>query len=104
MQSAERGDATGVAARDCPLQQNGQSGWAAEQKVQSLTIQAGTRVTIVLKNVPSVVVTERNPALPFILHGLLQHEHKQSVLHFVVHRNTEYDEPVKAKVRRESID
>ena len=40
----------------------------------------------------------RDERLPFIVHGLLQHEHKQSVLHFVVQRNTEYDEPVKAKV------
>jgi pre-rRNA-processing protein TSR1 len=55
-------------------------------------------VTIILSNVPPAVYNERNPSLPFILHGLLQHEHKQSVLHFVVQRNTEYDAPVKAKV------
>jgi pre-rRNA-processing protein TSR1 len=56
-------------------------------------------VTVILKNVPKSVVDSHNPGLPFILHGLLQHEHKQSVIHFVVQRNTEYDEPVKAKVR-----
>lgn len=56
------------------------------------------RVTIVLKNVPKSVMEDRDAGLPFILHGLLQHEHKQSVLHFLVQRNTEYDEPVKAKV------
>lgn len=33
-----------------------------------------------------------------IVHGLLRHEHKQTVLHFVVQRNTEYSEPVRAKV------
>jgi hypothetical protein len=53
----------------------------------------------VIKDVPRSVVEARKPSLPFILHGLLQHEHKQSVLHFVVQRNTEYTEPVKAKVR-----
>ena len=41
---------------------------------------------------------ERDPDLAFIVHGLLQHEHKQSVLHFLIQRNTEYSEPVKAKV------
>jgi len=60
--------------------------------------QPGTRVTILIKDVPRSVVGDRNPKLPFIVHGLLQHEHKQSVLHFVVQRNTEYTEPVKAKV------
>lgn len=55
-------------------------------------------MTIVIKDVPQSIVAERDPKLPFIVHGLLQHEHKQSVLHFVVQRNTEYTEPVKAKV------
>jgi pre-rRNA-processing protein TSR1 len=51
----------------------------------------------VLKDVPQTVVEGRN-GRPFIVHGLFQHEHKQSVLHFAVQRNTEYTEPVKAKV------
>ena len=55
-------------------------------------------MTIILSNVPAAAFTERNTSLPFMLLGLLQHEHKQSVLHFVVQRNTEYDAPVKAKV------
>lgn len=63
----------------------------------------GFRVTIVIKDVPRSVVDDRDPKLPFIVHGLLQHEHKQSVLHFVVQRNTEYTEPVKAKVSRWSL-
>ena len=61
--------------------------------------QPGTRVTLVLRDVPREVV-ERDRAAPFIVHGLLQHEHKQSVLHFVVQRKTEYTEPIKAKVRQ----
>ena len=59
--------------------------------------QAGTRVVIILKNVPREVMETRDPSLPFILHGLFQHEHKQSVLHFVVQRNTEYNGTIKAK-------
>lgn len=54
-------------------------------------------MTVVIKDVPKSVIAERDSKLPFIVHGLLQHEHKQSVLHFVVQRNTEYTEPVKAK-------
>lgn len=53
---------------------------------------------LVIKGVPKSVWEERDSRIPFIVHGLLQHEHKQSVLHFVVQRNTEYTEPVKAKV------
>ncbi|WWC67672.1 uncharacterized protein I206_101584 [Kwoniella pini CBS 10737] len=60
-------------------------------------VKAGTRVLLVLKEVPRSVIDERDSTLPFVVHGLLQHEHKQSVLHFVVQRNTEYNEPVKAK-------
>lgn len=47
---------------------------------------------------PRSVIEDRETGIPFIVHGLLRHEHKQSVLHFVVQRNTEYAEPVKAKV------
>lgn len=38
------------------------------------------------------------PAQPFVLFGLLQHEHKISVLNFTIQRNTEYEEPVRSKV------
>jgi pre-rRNA-processing protein TSR1 len=55
-------------------------------------------VILVLKDVPRSVMEGRDTRIPFIIHGLLQHEHKQSVLHFVIQRNTEYNEPVKAKV------
>jgi pre-rRNA-processing protein TSR1 len=55
-------------------------------------------VTVVINNVPRQAVAERAPGSPFVVHGLLRHEHKQTVLHFVVQRNTEYTEPVRAKV------
>ncbi|EPQ26117.1 uncharacterized protein PFL1_06325 [Pseudozyma flocculosa PF-1] len=35
--------------------------------------------------------------VPFVLFGLLRHEHKKSVINFTVTRNTEYEEPVKSK-------
>ena len=36
---------------------------------------------------------------PIVLYGLLKHEHKKTVLHFTVQRNTEYSGSVKSKVR-----
>ena len=56
-------------------------------------------MTLVIKDVPRSVIDSRDRTLPFIVHGLLQHEHKRSVVHFLVQRNTEYTEPIKAKVR-----
>lgn len=37
-------------------------------------------------------------SFPFAVYALLKHEHKHSVLHFVVQRNTEYEGSVKSKV------
>lgn len=55
-------------------------------------VEPGTRVTVYIKNVPREAATER-----ITLFGLLEHEHKKTVLHFTVQRNTEYNESVKSK-------
>ncbi|EIW68703.1 hypothetical protein TREMEDRAFT_74147 [Tremella mesenterica DSM 1558] len=68
-----------------------------EREAREEGVRPGTRVTLILKNVPRSIMDHHNPRLPFIVHGLLRHEHKQSVLHFVVQRNTEYTAPVRAK-------
>lgn len=60
--------------------------------------QSGSRVTIYLKNVPQSVFQNLSPHDPFVIFGLLQHEHKISVLNFTVQRNTEYNAPVRSKV------
>ncbi len=73
-------------------------------------VQPGTRVCFWIENVPrSAAVRARASGVgelpilhegeraPFVLFGLLRHEHKKSVLHFTVTRNTEYDGPVKSK-------
>nr|ODO01070.1 hypothetical protein L204_01795 [Cryptococcus depauperatus CBS 7855] len=60
-------------------------------------VESGTRVKLVIRNVPRAVARLRDAHLPLIVHSLLRHEHKQSVLHFVVQRNTEYSNPVMAK-------
>jgi pre-rRNA-processing protein TSR1 len=44
-----------------------------------------------------VVINSHNPSLPFIAFGLLKHEHKYSVMHFTVQRNTEYTDTVRSK-------
>ncbi|KAL7424358.1 ribosome biogenesis protein tsr1 [Cryptotrichosporon argae] len=73
------------------------TGKRVEREARESGVKPGTRVTVVLRDVPAALVQARDPAAPFVLHGLLQHEHKQSVLHFVVQRNTEYTETVRAK-------
>ena len=50
-----------------------------------------------LKDVPAEAA-KVDPSHPFVLFGLLQHEHKVTVLNFSVQRNTEYDAPVRSKV------
>ncbi|KAN0062185.1 ribosome biogenesis protein tsr1 [Thecaphora frezii] len=40
---------------------------------------------------------EEGDAVPFVIFGLLRHEHKKSVVNFTVTRNTEYSEPVRSK-------
>ena len=58
--------------------------------------QPGARVTIYLKDAPKEIVKDVHA--PFTIFGLLQHEHKKSVLNFTVQRNTEYDGSVRSKV------
>ena len=52
------------------------------------------RVTIYIRDVPQDVEKKE----PIVLFSLFQHEHKKSVLHFTVQRNTEYDGSVRSKV------
>ncbi|SPO23991.1 related to TSR1 - protein involved in 20S rRNA accumulation [Ustilago trichophora] len=71
-------------------------------------VQPGFRVTVHIKDVPrGAAVRARasgagelpklNVAVPFVLFGLLRHEHKKSVLNFTVTRNTEYEAPIRSK-------
>ncbi|KAG9032530.1 hypothetical protein FRB95_001366 [Tulasnella sp. JGI-2019a] len=60
-------------------------------------VPAGTRVTIYLRNVPKACADSYDPEKPFVLFGLWQYEHKLTVLHFAVQRNTEYDGSVRSK-------
>ncbi|OBZ70794.1 Ribosome biogenesis protein tsr1 [Grifola frondosa] len=57
-------------------------------------VEPGVRVTVYLEDVPREAA-QQVPGLPFITFGLLQHEHKKTVLNFTVQRNTEYDGSVR---------
>ncbi|KAI0929943.1 hypothetical protein AcV5_006777 [Taiwanofungus camphoratus] len=56
----------------------------------------GVRITVYLKNVPQEAA-QHAATSPFVMFGLLQHEHKKTVLNFTVQRNTEYDGSVRSK-------
>lgn len=70
-------------------------------------VQPGFRVTVHIKNVPRGAAIRARAsnldldpvkvAVPFVLFGLLRHEHKKSVINFTVTRNTEYEAPVRSK-------
>ncbi|SJX65042.1 related to TSR1-protein involved in 20S rRNA accumulation [Sporisorium reilianum f. sp. reilianum] len=71
-------------------------------------VQPGFRVTVWIKDVPKAAAVRARAsnigelpavdcAVPFVLFGLLRHEHKKSVLNFTVTRNTEYEAPVRSK-------
>lgn len=71
-------------------------------------VQPGFRVTVWIKDVPRAAAVRARAsnigelpkldcAVPFVLFGLLRHEHKKSVINFTVTRNTEYEAPVRSK-------
>ena len=74
-------------------------------------VQPGTRVCLWIENVPKAAAQraraegvgalpelQEGDIAPFVVFGLLRHEHKKSVLNFTIARNTEYEEPVRSKV------
>ncbi|CCF50148.1 hypothetical protein NDA14_002566 [Ustilago hordei] len=72
-------------------------------------VQPGLRVTVHIRHVPRAAAVraratsleedlpEVKVAVPFVLFGLLRHEHKKSVINLTVTRNSEYEEPVRSK-------
>ncbi|GAA5867572.1 hypothetical protein JCM8547_001224 [Rhodosporidiobolus lusitaniae] len=68
-----------------------------EKRVREEGVEPGVRVIVHLSNVPRRVVEQHNPLSPFVLFGLLKHEHKYSIMHFTVQRNTENSDTVRSK-------
>ncbi|KAL0956841.1 hypothetical protein HGRIS_002954 [Hohenbuehelia grisea] len=56
-------------------------------------VEPGVRVTVHIQGVPAEATSAAFP----MLFSLLQHEHKITVLHFTLQRNTEYDGSVRSK-------
>eukprot|EP01059_Diplonema_ambulator_P001831 TRINITY_DN11536_c2_g1_i1.p1 TRINITY_DN11536_c2_g1~~TRINITY_DN11536_c2_g1_i1.p1 ORF type:complete len:821 (+),score=306.16 TRINITY_DN11536_c2_g1_i1:142-2604(+) len=75
------------------------------QKIALSTPEEGvpveTRVTVILKSVPVTFMQawEERKDAPLVASGLLKHEQKYTVMHFLMQRNKEYDEPIKSKTR-----
>jgi pre-rRNA-processing protein TSR1 len=59
-------------------------------------------VTVHLKDVPKEAA-ELMAGRPFVAFSLLQHEHKKSVVHFTIQRNTEYEDSVRSKVSKRPL-
>lgn len=57
----------------------------------------GSYVTIYIDKVPKFFVDNWQPTRPLVVFGLLPHEQKMSVMHFVIRRHPTFDAPVKAK-------
>lgn len=69
----------------------------------------GIRVCIWIRDVPAAAAEralrvsgsahadKKNDDVPFVLFGLMRHEHKKSVVNFTITRNTEYEAPVRSK-------
>ncbi|RGB27862.1 hypothetical protein C1646_717555 [Rhizophagus diaphanus] len=57
----------------------------------------GARITLHILNVPKEVPDSYDPSRPFTIFGLLENEHKTSVMNFVVTRNSDYNEPIRSK-------
>lgn len=60
-------------------------------------VEPGTRVTIYIKNVPKAALERHSARHPLVIFGLLQHEHKFSIINFTTTRNTEYTGDIRSK-------
>ncbi|CAH3023579.1 unnamed protein product [Porites evermanni] len=59
----------------------------------------GWYVCIHIVNVPSAFMESHDPSSPLVIFGLLPHEQKMSVVHFVIKRYPAFKKPIKSKER-----
>ncbi|KAI6094079.1 ribosome biogenesis protein tsr1 [Pisolithus croceorrhizus] len=71
------------------------TGRDVQKAAEAEGIESGTRVTVYVDGVPEGASITGD--LPLVIYGLLEYEHKKTVLHFTVQRNTEYDGSVRSK-------
>lgn len=67
------------------------------QRAAEEGVEPGTRVTIYIKDVPRSVLQRHSAKHPLVVFGLLQHEHKFSIINFTTTRNTEYTGDIRSK-------
>ncbi|XP_061187465.1 pre-rRNA-processing protein TSR1 homolog isoform X2 [Saccostrea echinata] len=60
---------------------------------------SGWYIQIHISNVPKDFITSYKPGTPVVIFGLLPHEHKMSVLNFLLKRVPDYRPPIKSKDR-----
>ncbi|CAJ0637222.1 16301_t:CDS:10 [Entrophospora sp. SA101] len=60
-------------------------------------VKLGAHITLHISNVKKEVADHYDPSRPFIVFGLLEYEHKISVVNFSVTRNNEYKGTIKSK-------
>ncbi|CEP13339.1 hypothetical protein [Parasitella parasitica] len=60
-------------------------------------VKPGTRITVWISNVPLQAYEAYDRTRPFILFGLLQYEHKMSLINLQVQRDNAYEETVRSK-------
>ncbi|XP_056000532.1 pre-rRNA-processing protein TSR1 homolog isoform X2 [Ostrea edulis] len=62
-------------------------------------VMSGWYIQIHIANVPKDFMMSYKPGMPVVMFGLLPHEHKMSVLNFLLKRVPEYRPPIKSKDR-----
>ncbi|KAI9029985.1 hypothetical protein CLU79DRAFT_418195 [Phycomyces nitens] len=60
-------------------------------------VKPGTRITLWIKDVPRGAFEAFDKSRPYIVFGLLQYEHKTSLLNIQIQRDNAYEEPVRSK-------
>ncbi|KAG1459953.1 hypothetical protein G6F46_006023 [Rhizopus delemar] len=60
-------------------------------------VKPGQRITIWISNVPVQAFQAYDRTRPYVVFGLLQYEHKMSLLNIQLQRDNAYEEPVKSK-------
>lgn len=60
---------------------------------------AGSRVTLIVEDVPPEVLAAWNPAMPWVVWSLLEHECKMSVVNYVLKMEDSWTTPIKSKER-----
>jgi len=59
----------------------------------------GCYVTIHIADVPIAFMEHYSPGMPVVMFGLLPHEQRMSVVHFIIKRTANNNEPIKSKER-----